>query len=109
MVKRVLKDNKVVASSTGSKAAEATSPGAGSATGFLAESQVGLCERPGACLDKGSLNRPGACLDKGSLNRRNFSKRKRENRGTQWLFRRLSAAACDLLHPHPLRPRTVNT
>ena len=94
MVKRVLKDNKVVASSTGTKAAEATSPGAGSATGFLAESQVGLCERPGACLDQ----------EKEELNRRNFLKRKRENRGTQRLFRELSAAAvasCAPTRPAP--------
>ena len=63
MVRRVLKDNKV----PGTRAAEAPNPGAG----FLGESQAGLCERPGACLDQGGLNR------------RNFSKRKRENRGTQ--------------------------
>ena len=38
---------------------------------ILGEIQAGLCEQPGACLDQGSLNR------------KNFSKRKRENRGTQ--------------------------
>ena len=41
-------------------------PGAGSAAGFLGESQAGLCEQPGACLDQGDLNR------------KNFSKRKRK-------------------------------
>ena len=62
MVRRVLKDNKV----PGTRAAEAPGQGAGSAAGFLGESQAGLCERPGACLDQGVLNR------------KNFSKRKRE-------------------------------
>ena len=80
-VRRVFKDNKVPGTSTGTRVAEAPSRGIGSAAGFLGESQAGLCERPGACLDQGGLNR------------RNFSKRKRENRGTQWLFRELSAAA----------------
>ena len=81
MVRRVLKDNKVLGTSAGTRGPEAPGLGAGSAAGFLRESQTGLCERPGACLDQGGLNR------------RNFSKRKRENRGTQWLFRELSAAA----------------
>ena len=58
MVRRVLKDNKV----PGTRAAEAPNPGAG----FLGESQAGLCEQPGACLDEGALNR------------KNFSKRKRK-------------------------------
>ena len=71
MVRRVLKDNKVPGTSVGTRAAEAPGWGAGSAVGFLGESQAGLCERPGTCLDQGGLNR------------RNFSKRKRENRGTQ--------------------------
>ena len=69
MVRRVLKDNKVPGTSAGTRAAEALGWGAGSAAGFLGESQAGLCERPGACLDQGSLNR------------KNFSKRKRETRG----------------------------
>ena len=72
MVRRVLKDNKVPGASMGTRAAEAPGQGAGSAAGFLGESQVGLCERPGDCLDGGE-----------ALNRRKFSKRKRENRGTQ--------------------------
>ena len=88
----MLKDNKVPGTSTGTRAAEAPSLGAGSAAGFLGESQAGLCERPGACLDQGGLNR------------KNFLKRKRENRGTQRLVRELSAAAVASCAstPHPL-------
>ena len=56
-VRRVLKDNKVPGTSAGTMAAEAHGQGAGSAAGFLGESQAGLCERPGACLDQGVLNR----------------------------------------------------
>ena len=52
MVRRVLKDNKVTGTSTVTRAAEAPGRGAGSAAGFLGESQAGLCERPGACLDR---------------------------------------------------------
>ena len=77
----MLKDNKVLGTRVGTRVAEAPSPGAGSAAGFLGESQAGLCERPGACLDQEGLNR------------RNFSRRKRENRGTQLLFREFSSAA----------------
>ena len=66
MVRRVLKDNKVPGTCAGTRAAEALAPGAGSAAGFLVESQAGLCEQPGACLDQGGLNR------------KNFSKRKRK-------------------------------
>ena len=57
MVRRVLKDNKVPGTSAGTRAAEAPSWGTGAAAGFLGESQAGLCERPGACLDQGVLNR----------------------------------------------------
>ena len=89
MVIRVLKDNKVPGTSAGTRAAEAPSLGAWSAAGFLGESQAGLCERPGACLDH-----------RGS-NRKNFLKRKRENRGTQWLVRELSTAAADSGAPPP--------
>ena len=53
MVRRVLKDNKVPGTSAGTRAAEALGWGAGSAAGFLGESQSGLCERPGDCLDGG--------------------------------------------------------
>ena len=67
MVRRVRKD-KVPGTSAGTSAAEAPCPGAGSAAGFLGESQAGLCERPGACLDQGDLNR------------RNFSKKKKKER-----------------------------
>ena len=77
----MLKDNKVPGTSTGTMAAEAPGLGAGSAAGFMGESQAGLCEGPGACLDLGGLNR------------KNCSKRKRENRGTQQLVRELSSAA----------------
>ena len=48
-VRRVLKD-KVPGTSAGTRAAEAPGRGAGSAVGFLGESQAGLCERPGAYL-----------------------------------------------------------
>ena len=51
MVRRVLKDNKVPGTSTGTRAAETAGRGAGSAAGFLGETQAGLCVRPGACLD----------------------------------------------------------
>ena len=90
-VRRVLKD-KVLGTSAGTRAAEAPSLGAWSAAGFLGESQAGLCERPGACLDH-----------RGS-NRKNFLKRKRENRGIQWLFRELSAAAAASSAPPPSAP-----
>ena len=53
MVRRVLKDNKVPGTSTETRVAEVPVRGAGSAAGFLGESQAGLCERPGACLDQG--------------------------------------------------------
>ena len=54
MVRRVLKDNKVPGTSTGTRAAEKPGPRAGSAVEFLGESWAGLCERPGACLDQGA-------------------------------------------------------
>ena len=88
----MLKDNKVPGTSAGTRAAEAPGRGTGSVAGFLGERQAGLHERPGACLDQGGLNR------------RNFSKRKRENRGTQWLVRELSAAAMDSCTPTPSAP-----
>ena len=53
MVRRVLKDNKVPGTSRGTRAAQAPSQGTGSTAVFLGESQAGLCERPGACLDQG--------------------------------------------------------
>ena len=88
----MLKDNKVPGTSAGNRAAESPCRGAGSAVEFLGESQAGLCERPGACLDQGVLNR------------KNFSKRKRENRGTQMLLRELSAAAMASCAPTPTAP-----
>ena len=88
-VRRVLKDNKVPGTSTGTRVAEAPCQGAGSAAGFLGESQAGLCERPDACVDQGALNR------------KNFSERKRENTGTQRLVRELSAAALASCAPPP--------
>ena len=51
---RVLKDNKVPGTSTDTRAAEALRQGTESAAGFLGESQAGLCEQPGACLDQGA-------------------------------------------------------
>ena len=62
----MLKDNKVPGTSMETWAAEAPGQSVGSAAGFLGESQAGLCEQSGACLDQGGLNR------------KNFSKRKRE-------------------------------
>ena len=53
MARRVLKDNKVPGTSAGTRVVEAPSQGGGSAARFLGESQAGLCERPGACLDQG--------------------------------------------------------
>ena len=91
-VRRVLKDNKVPGISAGTRAAETPNLGAGSAAGFLGQSQAGLCEQPGACLDQGILNS------------RNFSKRKRENRGTQRRFRQLSSAAVASCAPTPSDP-----
>ena len=88
----MLKDNKVPGTSMGTRVAEAPGQGTGSDAGFLGESQDGLCERPPACLDQGGLNR------------RSFSKRKRENRGTQQLFRELSAAAVASCTPTPSAP-----
>ena len=92
MIKRVLKDNKVLRTRTGTRVAEAPGWSEGSAAGFLGESQAGLCEAPGACLEQGGLSR------------RNFSKRKRENRGTQRLFRELSSAALASCAPTPSDP-----
>ena len=91
-VRRVFKDNKVPGTSTGTRAAETPGWGTGSAAGFLGESQAGICDRPGACLDQGGLNK------------RNFLKRKRENRGTQWLYRELSAEAVASCAPTLLAP-----
>ena len=54
MVRRVVKENKVPGTSTGTREAEATDQSTGSSAGFLGESQAGLCERPGACLDRGA-------------------------------------------------------
>ena len=87
----MLKDNKVPGTSAGTRAAEALAQ----AQGLLQdswESQAGLCEQPGACLDQGGLNR------------KNFSKRKKENRGTQGLVREFSAAATASGAPPPSAP-----
>ena len=53
-VRRVLKDNKVLRTRTGTRVAEAPGWSEGSAAGFLGESHAGLCERPGACFDQGA-------------------------------------------------------
>ena len=88
----MLKDNKVPGTSSGTRAAEAPGRGAGSAAGFLGESQSGLCVRPGACLDQGGLNR------------RNFSKEKEKMEALKQLFRELSAAAMASCALTPLDP-----
>ena len=49
----MLKDNKVPGTSVGTRAVEDPGRGTGSAAGFLGESEAGLCERPGTCLDEG--------------------------------------------------------
>ena len=49
----MLKDNKVPGTSSGTRGAEGPGPAAASAARFLGESQIGLCERPDACLDWG--------------------------------------------------------
>ena len=51
----MLKDNKVPGTSAGTMAAEAHGQGAGSAAGFLGESQAGRCDRSGAAVEN-SLN-----------------------------------------------------
>ena len=53
-VRRVLKDDKVPGSSAGTRVAEAPGWGAGSAAGFLGESQAGLCEQPGLDQEGGA-------------------------------------------------------
>ena len=63
----MLKDNKVPGTSVGTTAAEAPSLGTGTAAGFLGESQAGLCERPGACLDQRGLNRRNFSKGKGKI------------------------------------------
>ena len=50
---RVLKDNKIPGTHAGTRATDAPAWGAGSAAGLVGESQAGLCEQPGACLDQG--------------------------------------------------------
>ena len=90
-VRRVLKDNKVLRTCAGTRAAEAPAQ----VKGLLQESW----ERA-----RLSCEQPDACLDQGGLNRKNFSKRKRENRGTQQLFRELSAAAVASCTPTPSGP-----
>ena len=64
-VRRVLKDNKVPGTCTGTRAAEAPAL----AQGLLQDSW----ERT-----RLSCEQPGACLDQGGLNGKNFSKRKRK-------------------------------
>ena len=88
----MLKDNQVPGTSVGVRVAEDPGQGTGSVAGFLRESQALLYERPGACLGQGGLNK------------KNFSKRKRENRGTQQLFREFSAAAVASCAPIPSAP-----
>ena len=91
----MLKDNKVPGTSMGTRTAENPGPGAGSAAEFLGESQAGLCERPGACLDQ------GACIGR-------ISQKEKENRGTQRLVRELSAAAVASGTPPHLSVWTAN-
>ena len=76
----MLKDNKVPGTCAGNRVAEAPARAQGLLQDSWERARLG-------CV------RPGACLDQRVLNRKNFSKRKRENRGTQWLVRELSEAA----------------
>ena len=64
-VRRVLKDNKVPGTCTGTRAAEALAQVQGLLQDSWERARLG-CEQPGACLDQGGLNR------------KNFSKRKRK-------------------------------
>ena len=59
MVRRVLKDNKVPGTSAGTSTETRVTEALGlaraeSAARFLGESQAGLCERSGPCLDQGA-------------------------------------------------------
>ena len=54
MVRRVLKDNKIPGASAGTRVVEVPCQDTGSAARFLGESQAGLCESPGASLDRGA-------------------------------------------------------
>ena len=91
MIRRVLKDNKVPGTSMGTRTADNPRPGAGSAAEFLGESQAGLCERPGACLDQ------GACIGR-------ISQKEKENRGTQRIVTELSPIALASGAPPPSAP-----
>ena len=92
MVRRVLKDSKVPGTSMGRSGAEA--PGRG-----LRVCCKILGREPGwAVWEARCLSGPGG------LNRRNFLKRKRENRGTQQLFRDFSAVAVASCAPTPTTP-----
>ena len=88
MVIRVLKNNKVPGTSLGTRAAEAP----GWAEGLLQDSWERA--RLGCVCSQVLVWTRG-------LNRKNFSKRKRENRGTQGLVRELSAAAAASGTPPP--------
>ena len=88
----MLKDNKAPGTSAGTRVAEALGRGTGSAAGFWERARLG-CVRGQVLV-----------WTRGDLNRRNFLKRKRENRGTQQLFRELSAAAMTSCAPNPSAP-----
>ena len=51
MVRRVLKDNKVPGTNTGTRVAATSALVPRYAARFLGERKAWLCERPGACLD----------------------------------------------------------
>ena len=89
MVRRVLKDNKVPRTCAGTRAAEAPA----GAQGLLQDSW----ER----ARLGCVSSQVLVWTRGGLNKKNFSKRKRENRGNQWLVRELCAAATASGAPPP--------
>ena len=92
MVRRVLKDNKVPGTRAGTRAAEAPAQAQGLLQDYWERARLG-CVRDQALV----WTREG-------MNRKNFSKRKRENRGTQRLLRELSASATASGAPPPSAP-----
>ena len=60
----MLKDNKVPGTSTGTRAAEGPSHGAGSAARFFGGRQAGLFKRSDSCLDGGGGTRKGGISPK---------------------------------------------
>ena len=92
MVRRVLKDNKVPGTSVGTRVAEIPLWEQGLLQDSWERGRLG-CVRGQVLIWHGR-----------GLNRKNFSKRKRENKGTQQLFREFSTAAMASCSPTPSAP-----